>query len=155
LVDLPHRIGTVIADLDGSFVNLLAALITEPPKVILLSGSTLALEDDKPGVLLESRRVGHAGGTKQDLASFYVGCLFFAVGCSIDQMLHSGQLQRHFVRRVDVKIPALFTPAAQERDRFRILPQDTPPFAIGFDVVDYAFEIDWNKFLHNSSRKEL
>ena len=80
MVDLPHRIGTVIADLDGSFVNFLAALIAEPPKVILLSGSTLALEDDEPGVLLESRRVGHAGGAEEDLAGFYVGGLFFAVG---------------------------------------------------------------------------
>jgi hypothetical protein len=145
----------VIADLDGSFVNFLAALITEPPKVILLSGSTLALEDDEPGVLLESRRVGHSGWAEEDLAGFDVSGVLFAGFVTINEMLHAGELQCNFVRRVDVKIPALFTPATQKRDRFRILPQDTPPFAFGFDVVDDAFEIDRNKFLHNSSREEL
>src|SRR4029077_10970683 len=72
LVNLPHRIGAVIADLNGSFVNLLAALIAEPPEMIDFTRAALAFENNEPGIFLEARRVGHAGGTKEDLASFYV-----------------------------------------------------------------------------------
>src|SRR6266508_2573082 len=151
LIDLSHRIGTVIADLDGGFVNFLAALIAEPSEMIDLSGPTLALEDDEPGIFLESRRVRHPGGTKEDLAGFYVGRLFFAVGCSIDQMLHAGQLQRHFVRRVDMKIPAFVAPAAQERDGFRILPQHAAAFSFAFHVFDDASEIDRDKVFHEAT----
>jgi hypothetical protein len=142
LVDLSHRIGAVITDLDGGFVNFLAALIAEPSEMIHLSGPALTFKDDEPRIFLESRRVRHAGGTKEDLAGFYVCRLFFAVGRSIDQVLHPAQLQRHFVRRVDVKIPALFASAAQERDGFGILPQHAAAFALGFHIVDDVFEID-------------
>jgi hypothetical protein len=50
LVNLSHRIGAVIADLNGRFVNSVAALVTKPPELILLSGSTLALENNEPGI---------------------------------------------------------------------------------------------------------
>ena len=142
LINLPDRIRAVIADFDGSLVNLLAAAVAEPAEMIDLADVALAFENNEPGILLEPRRMGHAGGTKEDLTGFYVGSLFFAVGRSINQMLHSGQLQRHFVRRVDVKVPALLTTAAQERDGFGILPKHAAAFAFGFDIVDDVFEID-------------
>ena len=78
MVDLSHWIGTVIADLDGGFINFLAALIAEPFEVIDFAGSALALEDNEPRISLKPRRVRHAGGTKEDLAGFDVGGLFFA-----------------------------------------------------------------------------
>src|SRR5919108_2988169 len=63
-------------------------------------------------------------------------------------MLYSAQLQGNFVSRIDMKIPALFAPAAQECDGFRILPQHSATFAFGFHVVDDALEIDRYEFFH-------
>jgi hypothetical protein len=41
---------------------------------------------------------------------------------TVNKILHSAQLQRDLVGRIDVKIPTLFAPAAQKGDGFRILP---------------------------------
>jgi hypothetical protein len=148
LVNLPHRIGAVIADFDRGFVNFFAALVAEPAKMINFAGAAFALENNEPGIFLEPRRVRHAGGTKEELAGFYVGCLFFAIGCPIDQMLYAGQLQRHFVSRIDVEIPALFAPAAQECDGLGILPQHAAAFAFSFDIFDDVFEVYRYELFH-------
>ena len=108
-------------------MNFLAAFIAKPFEVVNLTGPALAFKDDKPGIGFKARRVRHAGRAEENLAGFYVRGLFFAIGCSIDQMLRSGQLQRHFVRRVDMKVPALLATAAQKRNRLRILPKTRRP----------------------------
>src|SRR5262249_26902538 len=89
LIDLPHGIGAVIADFGGSFVDFLSAFVAEPFEVIDFAGFALALEDDEPGVGLEARRVGHAGGTEEDLAGFDVRGVFFAGFVTVDEMLNA------------------------------------------------------------------
>src|SRR5262245_34001718 len=90
LVDLAYGIGAVVADFGGSFVDFLAAFIAEPFEVIDFPGFALALEDYKPGVGLEPRRVGHAGRTEQDLAGFDISGVFFASFVTVNEMLHAG-----------------------------------------------------------------
>jgi hypothetical protein len=48
LVNLPYGIGTVVADLDGGFINFIATLIAEPLEMILLAGAAFAFKDDEP-----------------------------------------------------------------------------------------------------------
>src|SRR5687768_1842293 len=138
LVNLSYGIATVIADLDGGLVNFIAALVTEPFEVIDFTRPPLALEDDEPRIGFESGRVWHAGGTKEDLAGLDHGGVLFAKFVAVNKILDAGQLQRDFVRRIDVKIPPLFAPAAQEGDGLRILPQDAAAFALGFHILDDA-----------------
>jgi len=148
LIDLSHRIGAVIADFDGNFVDFLITVIAEPTEVIDFARSALAFENDEPGVCFEARRVGHAGGAKQDLTGLNHRCLLLAFGRQVNQVLDTGELQRYFVGRIDVKIPALFAPAAQERDGLRVLPQNAAAFAFDLDVVDDGFDIDGYQLFH-------
>jgi hypothetical protein len=48
-----------------------------------------------------------------------------------------------------MKVPALFAPAAQECDGFRILPQHSTAFAFGLHVINDALEIDRYEFFHS------
>ena len=90
----------------------------------------------------------HAGGAEQDLPGFDIGGFFFPLGRSIDQMLDTSQLQRHLVGWVDVKVPTLLAPAAEERNRLGVLPQNPAGLAFGFDLFDDAGEIDGDELFH-------
>jgi hypothetical protein len=149
---LANRIGPIIADFGGSFVDLLAALIAKPFEVIDFAGFPFALENNKPRVRLKPGRMGYTRGAEQDLAGFDVSRVFFASFIAVNEMLHAGELQGDFIRRVDMKIPAFFAAAAQKGNRLRILPQHSPGFAFGFDFIDGGSEIDRNEFFHNASR---
>ncbi len=66
-VHLTHRIITIIADLHVRFVNLLAAILTEPHETIFLCGSADAFKYQEPGVFRYARRMRHAPGAEGHL----------------------------------------------------------------------------------------
>src|SRR5207247_11039495 len=57
-------------------------------------------------------------------------------------ILHAAQLQRYFVAGIDVEILSFSAAAAEKGERFGILPQDAPSFALCFDALDDVFEIN-------------
>ena len=92
VINLPHRIGAIVADFGGGFIYLLAAFAAEPFKIIDLAGLALALKHDEPGIGFEAGRVRDARGAKKDLARFDVGGVLGTGLIAIDQVLHAGQL---------------------------------------------------------------
>src|SRR5688572_1935183 len=142
------RILAVIADFNGDVVNLPAAVVTIPGKVILFAAFALSFKDDKPGIFLNPRRVRHAARTKQHLAGFYDRGLLLAFTVDIDKILHAAQLQSDLIAGVDVEILALLATAAEKRQRLGILPQDAPCFAFSLDRVNHSGEIDGNELFH-------
>ena len=55
LIHLSHRISAVVADCGGGLVDLFAAFVAEPFKVIDLARFALAFEDNEPGVRFQPR----------------------------------------------------------------------------------------------------
>ena len=145
---LRDRILAVIADFNGDVVNLLAAVVAIPGKVILFAAFALSFKDDKPGVFLNPRRVRHAARTKQHLAGFDDRGLLLAFAVDIDKVLHAAQLQSDLIAGVDMEILALLATAAEKRQRLGILPQDAPSFAFSLDLVNHSGEIDGNELFH-------
>ncbi len=145
---LGDRILAVIADFDGDVINLLAAVVAIPGKVILFAAFALSFKDDKPGVLLNPRRVRHAARAKQHLAGFDDRGLLLAFAVDIDKILHAAQLQSDLIAGVDVEIFALLATAAEKRQRLGILPQDAPSFSFSLDFVNHSGEIDRNELFH-------
>ena len=148
LMHLRDRILPIVADFNRDLINLLAAVVAIPDKVILFAASALAFENDKPGVLFDPRRVRHAARTKQHLAGFDDRGLLVALAIYIDKILHAAQLHCDLIARVDVKIFALLATAAEKCQRLGILPQDAPASAFSLDLVNHTREINGNELFH-------
>ena len=54
-IDLPHRVGPVVADFHRGLIDSFAAFPAEPFEVIDLTSAALALKDDEPGIRFQAR----------------------------------------------------------------------------------------------------
>src|SRR5688572_13853024 len=95
---------TIIADFDGDVVHLLAAMVTVPDKSIPFAGFAFTFEDNKPRILVDTRRVRHAAGTEKHLAGFDDRGLLLAFAVDIDEILHAAGLHSDLVAGINVEI---------------------------------------------------
>lgn len=110
----------------------------------MLAGLTFSFEDNEPRVSLDSRRVGHAGGTKDHLTGVKGRRLLPAVRRQVDEVLHTAELQRDFIARIHMEIFSLFATAAEKRQGLGVLPENFTAFAVGFDALDDLLQVDRN-----------
>src|SRR5919108_1141819 len=150
-----YRILAVVAHFNGNLMDLVAALLTQPHKPIFLARFAFALKDNEPGVLLHPGRVRHPARAEQHLASLDNRGLLFSFRREVNETLHAAQLQRYFIAGIDVEILSPFATAAKKREGFGILPKDSAPFALRFDLLDYVFEIDRDKLLHKRPPRRI
>ena len=148
LMHLRYRIMPVVAYRHPGLVDFFPTVVAKPYKYVLFCGSALTFKDDKPGILLDPRRVRRTARTKQHLAGFDDRGVLLAVRGEVNQILHTRELQSYFVAGINMKIFALFAAAAEKRQRFGILPHHSASLATGFDFLDQAGEIDWNELFH-------